>query len=478
MLEYIYKTLPFKHQRDIFEMSRDREAFALLLEMGCGKTKIAIDTAAWLYATGQIGGVLVVAPNGVHQNWVDNEVPTHMPDYIPFKAAIYRSQPTKSEAAALKATLEYDDLKIVAMNVEAFATKKGIEFADQFLNAIPSIMIVDESSTIKSPKALRTKAILKLGRKAKFRRIMTGTPITQSPLDLYTQFAFLDPTILRCSSYYAFRNRYAIMREMKTGGRSFMVVQGYCNLDELTKLITPHSARVTKAECLDLPDKLYQKRYVELSAKQKQLYEALRRNLIAEFAGKQVVATIALTKLLRLQQIIGGFVAFEDGSLEAIDDRNPRLTALVETLEEVQGKVIIWARFRNEIKIITDMVSSIYGPAAVVEYHGGIDNATRADAVARFQNDPSVRFFVGHVQAGGKGLTLHAATTVIYYSNDFSLENRLQSEDRAHRIGQQHAVTYIDLVAPRTIDERLVQCLRTKKELADQITGDELRNWI
>lgn len=506
MIDYLYKTKPFKHQHDVFTHSRDKEYYALLMEQGTGKTKVTIDTGCWLYSQGYIDAMLVVAPNGVHANWVINEIPVHTPDHIPVISAIYRSQPSKSEEKALCQVLEADSgLRIVALNIEALVTQKGVNFVKNFLLAYKTMLIVDESSVIKSPKAQRTKNLLKIAIHAKYRRILTGTPVTQGPLDLYTQFNFLDPHILRTSSYYAFRNRYAIMKEVRTAGRSFMTVAGYTNLDELQKLIEPHSYRVTKSECLDLPEKLYSKRYVTLSDSQKRLYNSLKKDIIAEYNGQTMSAPLALTKLLRLQQIVGGFFvpdkdiqfceqedvffteietnefppATQNCTPQPIDKVNPRVESLIELLEETNGKVIIWARFRAEIAAIRDAIDNRFGKDSSVEYHGGVDNQSRTDNIQRFQNNDNCKFFIGHVQAGGKGLTLHAATTVVYYSNDFSLENRLQSEDRCHRIGQRNNVMYVDIVAQDTIDEVIVKALRTKRNLADMITGDvPLESWL
>jgi SNF2 family DNA or RNA helicase len=495
MQDYLFKTKPFDHQLKVFTNSRDREGYALLMEQGTGKTKIIIDTVSWLYCKGDIDALLIVAPNGVQRNWVLNEIPIHTPDYISYKSTWYSNSPNKKEEAAICQVLDHQGLKIIAMNIESMATAKGVAFAKKFLLSFRSMLVIDESSTIKNPKATRTKNLLKLSVHAKYRRILTGTPVTQGPLDLFTQFSFLDSQILRCQSYYAFRNKYAIMKEMRTAGRSFMVVQGYVNTDELANLIAPHSHRVTKVDCLDLPDKLYTKRYVELSLTQRKLYNSLKKDVLVEFNGKEMSAPLALTKLLRLQQIVGGFfsadVEFDisdDGEIlpslskripEAIDEKNPRVESLIELMEETNGKVIIWARFRAEIAEITKRLREDYGTDSCVEYHGGIENDLRSINVQRFQSDPEARFFVGHVQAGGKGLTLHAANTVVYFSNDFSLENRLQSEDRAHRIGQRSNVTYIDFVATNTLDETIVTTLRGKKSVADLITGDiPLSDWI
>jgi len=494
MKDFVFKNKPFKHQKEVFDASRDKEAFALLMEMGTGKTFVTLNTGAWVYAQGNIDAILVVAPNGVHRMWCD-QVAEHMPDYVHAQAAWYSSQPNKKEEEQLCSVLKSaTGLKVVAMNIEAFATKKGVDFAKKFLLSFRSMMVIDESSTIKSPKAIRTKNLLKLSIHAKYRRILTGTPVTQGPLDLFTQFSFLDSHILKCQSFYAFRNRYAIMREMKTAGRSFMVVQGYTNTDELQNLIAPHSYRVTKSDCLDLPEKLYTKRYVELSPTQRKLYNALKKDVLIEFNGKEMSAPSILNKIIRLQQIVGGFfvpdIEFdmnEEGELfslsnkstpEPIDKINPRIESLIELLEETSDKCIIWARFRAEIAAIRDAITRAFGARSAVEYHGGVGNEDRSSNISRFQTEDECRFFIGHVAAGGKGITLTAANTVIYYSNTFSLEDRLQSSDRAHRIGQTKSVLYIDMIAPNTLDEKIVTTLRSKKSVADLITGDNVENWI
>lgn len=504
MNDYCYKTKPFQHQRDVFMSSRDKEYFALLMEQGTGKSKVTVDTAAWLYAKGEIDAMLVIAPNGVHSNWIINEVPTHCPDHVFPQSAIYRSQMNKEEEKQLCKVLDPANtgIRIIALNIEALVTQKGVSFVKNFLLGFRTLLVVDESSVIKSPKAQRTKNLLKLAVHAKYRRILTGTPVTQGPLDLFTQFTFLDQHILRTSSFYAFRNRYAIMREMRTAGRSFHTVVGYTNLEELQALVAPHSYRVTKSECLDLPEKLYTKRYVQLSPQQRAIYNSLKKDIVAELNGVTMSAPLALTKLLRLQQIVGGFFVpdvtrshyehyVEDARVgdalfpdpkaivQPIDKVNPRVESLIELLEETDGKVIIWARFRAEISAIVHRIKEVWKDSkVVVEYHGGVANDLRQEAVSLFQNNEQTRFFVGNAATAGKGLTLTAANTVIFWSNDFSLENRLQASDRAHRIGQKNAVLYIDFVAQSTIDEKIVETLRSKKQIADLITGDNIGDWL
>ncbi|MFZ2541920.1 MAG: DEAD/DEAH box helicase [Gallionella sp.] len=501
-MQYQHKTTPFKHQVVAFELSRDREEFALFCEQGTGKSKIVLDTAAWLYARGEIDALLVIAPNGVQRNWIVNELPTHLPDHCHAVAAYWTSAPRKAERQALDALWnpKRQGLRVLAMNVEAFSTERSKTYSKKFLHAFRCLMVVDESSRIKNNNP-RTKALIAAGKLSPYRRILTGTPVTQSPLDAYTQFKFLDENILGFSSQYAFKNRYAemlpahhpLVRHISRGSRFTPQLiatnpdgtKRYQNLDELKAKMSPHSFRVTKVECLDLPPKVYERRYVELTSDQRRLYEKLKKDFVAEFGGGQINAALAMTRMMRLQQITGGFapVLDEVGNTIAthpVGKTNPKIDALLELLEETEGKVIIWARFRKELELIANALRKEFGAKSVVEYHGKVSNADRQAAVDGFQSPDaqSPRFFVGQQHSGGIGLTLTAAATVIYFSNDFSLETRLQSEDRAHRIGQQKSVTYIDIEAVDTLDRKVIDALRSKKDMADVITGDDPRQWL
>jgi SNF2 family DNA or RNA helicase len=358
--------------------------------------------------------------------------------------------------------------------------------------------VVDESSKIKNHKAVRTKNLLKIAKYAKYRRIATGTPVTQSPLDVYTQFAFLDEEIINIPSYFVFKARYAelvdenshIMRHImqRSGARKApqLVAKDksgkplYKNMDELQAKVNRHAYRVLKKDCLDLPEKLYQRRYFELSDDQQRFYKQIVEDLRIDFEDGQSVTMSKLTAILRLQQVSSGFVTNANDVLMHIckPDDNPRIQALADELEEVTGKVIIWARFTQDIKSIMAFLNETYGHQSAVAYYGAVDDDTRSANVKAFQEDDNVRFFVGNQQAGGTGLTLTAANTVIYYSNDFNLENRLQSEDRAHRIGQKNNVTYVDIEAVGTVDTRIINALRMKKNVASLITNDPWTEWI
>jgi len=500
--DYVYQTTPYAHQHEAFMLSRDLKTFALLAEMGCGKTKIIIDNAAYLYERGIIDALLVIAPNGVHRNWVVNELPVHLPTRIPHRAMFWSASPTREQTQQRRKLLQSPDLQalsVVAMNVEAFSRKgKALEFANAFLAANRCMLVVDESTTIKNMGyrngrgVKRTGNIMAMAELAPYRRIMTGTPVSNSPLDLFPQFYFLSPKILGFTSFTAFRARYAellkegnpLLRHIQAKARRPGFVQvvardkegrpQYKNLEELRRKIAPHSFQITKAECLDLPPKIYEQRYVALSPEQERLYEELSARLRADLReGGEITAAMAITRLMRLQQVLGGFVT-PDGARAplALPGGNPRLEALLQVLEEAPGKVIIWARFRAELQAIANALEG------AVEYHGGVAQDDRQEAVRAFQEDEAVRYFVAQPHSGGYGLTLTAATTVVYYSNDFSLEVRLQSEDRCHRIGQHSPVTYVDLVAPGTVDEKIREALRMKKDVAAIVSGKNLGEWI
>ena len=460
--DFIFKTQPYDHQLKAFYLSRDKEAFALLMEQGTGKTKVGIDNAAYLYGQGKITALVIIAPNGVHRNWLNKEIPAHMPEWCPHKSVFYFSgMGAKDTAKFDELMLEEDCLKIFSFNCEAFVSKTAVAMMNRVLLANSVMLIVDESSRIKTPGAKRTKVITKFGKMAKYRRIMTGTPVTKGPEDIFSQFRFLDHRILGYDSFWSFRARYCVM-----GGYEQKQIVSYQNVDELTSSIEGHSFRVLKKDCLDLPDKIYQRHTVELSKKQRKLYDQLRKDFVVEMEGEHLSAPEAITRLLRLQQIICGWFPTEDGTV-AIDDKNTRLSALLDLLPDIECKVIIWARFKRDIKAIEDALGS-----KAVSYHGDVSNDDRVIAVERFQEDPSVRYFIGQPQSGGIGLTLTAAECTIYYSNSFDLETRMQSEDRCHRIGTKNNVTYIDFESPKTIDTKIINALREKKSLADTITKD------
>ena len=477
-MDYKFKTEPYEHQLTALGASHKKENFALFMEMGTGKSKVLIDNIAMLYDRGKINAALIIAPKGVYHNWERQELPIHMPEHVLYQTITWSPAQTKKQQAELKKLfIHNEDLVIFLMNIEAFSTKKGMKIAEKFLLSHSALMAIDESTTIKSPTASRTKSVLKLRVLAKYRRILTGAPVTKSPLDLYTQCFFLDPDFLDFSSYYAFKNRYAIMVDRNVGTHSFKHVMGYRRLDELNEKLNNFSYRVLKEDCLDLPEKVYMKRIITLTAEQKKMYSEMKKFALAELEGKRTTATSALAQLVRLHQIICGHLTTDDGEVRTL--KNNRIKELLDILEETDGKVIIWAVYRHDIKEITNVLSERYGKNAVESFFGDTLDRDRQDIIDRFQDRESdLRFFVGNPKTGGYGLTLTASHTVIYYSNSYDLEIRLQSEDRAHRISQDKKVTYIDLITEGTVDELIVKNLRSKINLATKILGEDLKKWL
>ena len=476
-MNYKFKTKPYAHQLTALEKSWNRETYAYFMEMGTGKTKVLIANVAMLYDKGKVTGALIIAPKGVVGTWYNQEIPTHLPKHIENVCVLWQSNITKEQSRKLGTLFKTgEELHFLIMNVEALSTTKGTDFARKFLSSHNTLMAIDESTTIKNPKAKRTKNIIKLSELAKYRRIMTGSPVTRNPLDLYSQCQFLSPWLLDFQSYYAFRTRYAIMKTANISGRQIQLVAGFQRLAELSEKLKPFSYRVLKADCLDLPDKIYMKRQIKLSPDQNKLYEQMRKEALATLNGKRVTTVNALTQLMRLHQITCGHFTSDDGTTQPI--KNNRIDELMDVLEEIEGKAIIWAHYQYDINTIIKEVEKVHGPGSIVDYYGLTPQDERQENIKKFQNDDKCRFIVGTPQTGGYGITLTAANTVIYYSNGYDLEKRLQSEDRAHRIGQQKSVTYVDILADETVDEKIVKSLRKKINIASEVLGEELKSWI
>ena len=475
---YKFKTKPYAHQLKALEMSWNKEVFAYFMEMGTGKSKVLLDNAAMLFDKGKINSVLIVAPKGVYKNWHDSEIPEHLPKHIDRNIVLWKAMITKEQKSKLDSLFvqDFTKLQIFIMNVEALSTKKGFDFAHQFLNVRKALFAIDESTTIKNPGAKRTKNIISLSKLGKYRRILTGSPVTKSPLDLYKQCEFLDPWLLGHQSYYTFRTRYAIMRSANFNGRSVQIVVGYKHLDELSEKLKPFSYRVLKDDCLDLPPKTFMKRVIQLTPEQNKLYQQMKQLALAELNGKMTTTATVLTQLMRLQQITCGHFKADDGSVQNI--KNNRIDQLMELIDEVEGKAIIWAHWRHDIDTIVESIEDKY-PGSVVTYYGDTTTEDRQKAIKEMQDPESkVRFLVGTPQTGGYGITLTGASTMIYYSNGYDLEKRKQSEARIDRIGQKKPMTYIDILAENTVDERIVKALRKKVNIATQIMGEELTEWI
>jgi len=479
-VNYKFKIKPFAHQITALERGWQRPEFGLFMEMGTGKSKVLIDNLGMLYQAGEINFALVIAPKGVYRNWVAKEIPEHMSDDIPHRVIRWVASPNKTQQAEMRSVgEEFDGLTIFVMNVESFSSIKGKNAGEWMGRAFGrnGLIAIDESTTIKNHKAKRTKALMKIASAFKYKRLLTGSPVTKSPMDLYSQCEFLRPGLLGYDSYYAFQGRYAVMQRKTMGSHAFQQLVGFRNLDELTFKIDQFSYRVLKQDCLDLPDKIYTVRYVGLTKQQRDMYNSIKQHaLVMLDNGDLSTAPAVITQMLRLQQILSGHLKTDDGDTIYFDSK--RMDALKEILEEHDGKAIIWSRFRYDIRQITKMLNDTFGQGCAASYYGDTSDDERQRAVNDFQNSEHLKFFVGNPSTAGYGLTLTEADLVIYYANDFNLETRAQSEDRAHRIGQKNNVTYVDLISEGTIDERIVKSLQSKIDIGAKVLGEEAREWL
>lgn len=489
---YEPRTKPRAHQEKGRELTRGKRLFAYLCEMGTGKSKMIIDEWAERVEQGRCHDLLILAPAGSYQNWV-NELSTHLNESI-FRCVrtfIWKSGLGKNASRNLDAFLK--NLRwprVLIVNIEALSTNEKIrDICVTFLSSVVgrrSMFVVDESTKIRNGQAQRTKQVMALKGYADLRRILTGLVSPRSPLDLFSQFEFLDWRILGHESIYTFKRRYCILETTqvpigkdekgKVKWRKIETIVAYKNLEELQAKIAPYSYRVLKKDCLDLPPKIYEKWEVELTAEQKRMYNELILFSTAELSEcVHVTTNMVVTKLLRLHQLVCGHTVDEKGVEHDVPSN--RISALLEVLEEHGGKAIIWSNYRREIDKIVKALEKEYGKGCAAQFHGG-NKSSRIKEEKAFLNDPKCRFMVSTQSAGGLGNTWVNANLVVYFSNTYDLELRMQSEDRSHREGLKHSVTYVDLVAPRTVDEKILSALRKKINMMTLISGERYREWL
>jgi len=508
-MKYVPRTRPRKHQNEAqhrLELRPHRPAdsdiMAWLMEMGTGKSKVVLDEWGKRVYAGDTQDLLVIAPAGSYLNWCEDkseaqpsQLRAHLaPElYDRMISGAWKSGAGVVHKRRLEALLGVRDRpRALFVNTEALSTvKMARDLCADFLSRHSCLMAVDESTSIKNPDAERTKYTLQLGEAAAARRILTGLVTPRSPLDLFSQFEFLDWRVLGFRSFYAFRNRYAIMRKIRvdqredpvtgerTGGREVNMVVGYRNLEELQQKIAPYSYRVLKKDCLDLPPKIYAPiRDVALTNEQHRLYKEIRSNATALIAGEDyVTATMVLTQMLRLHQVLCGHVVDEEGKVHDVPTN--RVDQLLEVLGEHSGKAIIWCSYDHSVRMIVDRLRKEFGPKSVAAFWGG-NRSTRGEEEQRWLGDPECNYLVSTQQAGGRGNTW-ICPLVVYFSNTDNLDDRLQSEDRAHRDGLQgrgYSVTYVDLMCRGTVDEKFVHSMRDKLDMATTITGENYREWL
>ena len=466
-MSHNYKTQPYEHQRVALRKGATQRVFGFFMEQGTGKTKVTIDNAVYLYNTELLHTVFVLAPNSVYTNW-KNEIEAHSSadNYIYQHKIDKKFYPKK------------DKLNWYLMNIEAFSHKSGYNKGLKLIEkrGLETMMVIDESTTIKNRTAKRTKNVIKLGKGVRYKRILTGTPVTKSPLDLWSQFAFLDEDLLGFKSFYSFRARYCVMDSRPVGGnRKIEFPLYYINLEQLEDKILPYTHRVLKKDCLDLPPQIWQRRNVFLSNEQRNAYEILKEHARVVIQDKQSSIHNKLTEIAKLQQVCSGFLYSDDGKL--VELSNAKLDELLNVIEEIEGKIIIWATFRYSIQKIEETLQKKYGEKSVVSLYG--DTKKRADVVDNFNSSRGARFLVSNPSVGWYGLTLNASSYQIFYNNSYNLEERLQAEARNHRSGQTaDKVTYIDLVAIKTIDEFIIKALKEKITISAKTLGEEVLDFL
>lgn len=464
--EFLPVKPPRKYQNDCLEKAGNKTAFAVFAEMGTGKTKMAIDRAYKLWSEGIIDAAIVVAPKGVHEEWVIDHIPGNTPPRIAIQATYFSKKPWAMEGSPHAGPFWW------TINFDGLNTKVGgastAEFCRRFHGRM--MLIVDESHNVKNAQTQRWKAVAAVRASASHVLILSGTPVAKSLEDYWAQYKLMDDRIIGCKYITTFRSRYCVM-----GGFEGRSVVGHKNQEELFALTEPYTFRITKLEGLDLPEKVRTESSFNMTPEMAHIYKQMKKNLMIELNNGIIqTAANAAVALTRLQQITSGYIPHDDGTITLLDD-NPRLQTLMNCLNEIDGKVVIWCRFRADIEIVKRALG-----AEAVTYHGSDSPDQRRQAKEAFI-DPksSVRFMVSNPAAGGTGIDgyQHVCHHNIYYSNSFNSIHRWQSEDRTHRSGTKQNVIYTDLICRGGIDKKVLANLMDKKGVSDWIL-DDIRRMI
>lgn len=501
-----FKLPPFGHQFETLDRSKEMSAYAIWWEQGTGKSKYIIDLASWLFLNDKIDCVILVSPNGVHQNWVDDEIPIHIPDVVREQSSIFMYDSSKHETLyheqKARRMIHAPGLVWLSISYDAFMTRPvktsrkgghhkwmgGKKYMWEMLRRRRCLYVLDESIEIKAPKAARTKSVVASGVYGAYNRILNGTPIATGPFDVYKQMQFLDPGFWKKRGFGTlteFKAHFGVWRVGKRGGGRTSEntpawdlgdLVGFRRLPELRQILEPYRSRVLKKDVLDLPPKLYSKRYFEMNPEQKRVYEAIEQDCLAFLDdGGLVTAQLPIVQLLRCRQILSGYVPTDDPDDEPIKmlgKKNPRLELMVEEADRIGHKAIIWCNFIMDV----DLLCQRLGKRAV-RYDGTIGSDEKAANKRAFKTSDGVQFIVANEAAMCKGHTYTEAHSSYYYNNSFNFVHRVQSEDRVHRAGLLHPALYVDLIGGR-VDKSIVRNLIKKMMIADEITGDQSKEWI
>ena len=452
------KAIPYEHQIRGYDFAlekfKDSKGIAYLMEMGTGKTITTIAVLGALYQQSKINKVLIIAPKSIVGVWKDE-----FEKFADFEYNLAVLDGASTKKADVIRHMKGVGLQIIVVNYES-----AWRLEDELKVWSPDSIVCDESTKIKNPQARCSKALHRLGKKSKYNLILTGTPITNSPLDFFSQYKFLDDSIFG-GSYYAFRAKHAIL-----GGFQQHQIVGYKNLDELVSKAHSVAYRVKLKDAVDLPPFIDETRLIELEPKAQRIYRNLEKDSYSELAQGEITTRNVLTKLLRLSQLTGGFIKNdEDEQADQISTAKiDALEDIIESATEQGNKVVVFARFIPELRAIERMLRKLGIAYSLIS--GEVKD--RQEQVEMFQTDPNVKVFVGQLQTVGMGLTLTAACVAVFYSLDFNFANYEQSRARIHRIGQDKKCLYIHLVAKGTVDEKVFYALKHKKDVATLVVDD------
>jgi hypothetical protein len=505
-MTYTPRLPAYAHQAEGLARMRGQRAFSLLMQMRTGKSKVLLDDFGEMEVAGEVRDLLIITPAGSYRNWTmdrgpgrESELRRQLDPALMERAAVatWASGHAPSQRAVADLLKVRDRPRVLNVNVEALSSvKKAREAVLEFLGAKRgAVVVIDESTAIRNVKSSRTKFIWDLRKLAPYRRTMTGLVSPKSPLDLFGQFYFLDPQILQHWSYFTFRARYAVLRDMPVGEwfqdprtgqptrRTTKIVATdrdgkpmFRHQEELTQRIAPYSYRKLLADCYDIPETFYLTREVELTDEQRRLYAEIRDNATAQLDdGAWVTATEPVAQILRLHQVLCGHVGDEQRQMHMIP--NKRVDAVLEVLAEHDGKAIVWCHYIPLLLAIHERINKEYGEGSAALFYGG-NRDTRHIDESRFLGDDRCRFMVATQGAGGRGNTWDCADLAIYASNSWDLEHRDQSEWRTLNVGKRRNVTNVDLVVPGTLDEKVIAALRSKIDVAAAIMGDGYREWL
>lgn len=475
-----FKTEPLSYQSTVFSQSKDRKIYALLWDMGLGKSKIALDTATYLYDKKEIDSLIIICRKSALRNWTDGgEIAKHLA--APYSQYVWRGGTTKREQADLAfVQSQVQKLRVYAFNIEAWqseGTAHRVALALRGCDPDRTLVVLDEATDIKAEDSIRTRAVTKMFVGYRYKRILTGTPLSEKPVDVFALYRFLSYKFWEShgyKNYWAFKNYFCVYMDMRlSAGRSFKKLVSYRNLNKLSDMILNESisSRLTTEECLpDLKEVRYMTEYVSMSTEQAFQYKSMKKDLYAALEDQELELTSKMHRYQKLHQITSGVIHMEESALE-IPGKNPKIERVKELIADHAGKVIVFSMLRSNklIEIIERELQKEFGVDAVVTYTGKTDIEERQKSIAEFQDPASpVKIFLGN-QAASHGITLTAASLQIYISNDYSLATRLQSEKRAHRLGQEGSVTIVDIVAEDTEDIRITKALRNKEELVNMV---------